>query len=284
MQEIKDFLLVKRPPQADVGWEGGFRADRDTTGISGGSFANTAHTGMVWNRIGKGIKNREFSMMVLTESFQDEGEAVSDYLKTVKRGKAPCWGACFEVCDDGVMQDGPMVGLELDMFCTGPATDPTGPLNLNGGRVRVGIDMVLRDDSRNPASKTEGSIAYHSYANADTPWARWIFGAWFRDYTRSGLRLTGNPLNGWVPERAIDIQGEHVVGIDFSQGKFQSVFRLKEGQAITLDEYDNMRILRKNNAMVLQVMTLVNGEYTPKEVFSVGVDGVVRAKKFVEVV
>ena len=278
-------VLTGQPLASPVncGWECGLRVDRDTTTQSGGAFQTTQHPLMVWNRIGANILNREFSSVFFTESFQNSGEGVSVYAKTEKRGKAPAWGGVSEI-RDWENKEGASVAHEFDIFTTGPATDPDNGLSSNGGRVRVGVDVVVGDESfknGGPKSAATGSMGINVYATSNTPWAKWIYGAKIADYRRSGVRLTGIPgEDGWIPERAIDLQGNHIVGIDFSQGNFQSVIRLKEGQAYSFDEFDNRNLAYKNGKLEFSHVVLVNGKYVRKNVMVLDyATGELRVKK-----
>lgn len=267
------------------GWgECGLQIKRDTTTQTGGAFANTESPFAIWNRVGAGISSREFSGLIITETLQNSGEAVGLYLKTIRRGSVPAWAGTFEL-NDADNKPGPSVGIEVDMFTTGPATDPDQGLSSNGGRVRAGVEVVGGDEAikqGKPASGAQGSYGVNVYATSNTPDYRWIFGGQFRDYRRSGVRLVGvKESNGWVPERAIEIKGEHVVGLDFSQGTYQSVIRLKEGMAYSYDEYDDKLVRYKAGKMEFLQRVLVNGQYVHKAVMVLDyATGEVRAKKF----
>ena len=280
-QVFTEFVRICRDAIHNCGWEGGLRVERDTTNLGvGGTPKNTAHTSMVWNRVGAGNSNREFSHMVLTESFQTNGgEAVSDYLKTVKRGTAPIWGGCDEA-NDPLGLSGAMVARELDIFAIGPANDPEHGDTHEGGRVRIGADIVGGDEQAKlggAPSGAQGSAGWRVYATSTTPWFRWLYGGWVTDYLRTGLRLIGKKLGDWTPERALDIRGDHIVGIDFSNGTCQSVMRLREGQAFSLDAYDDFRFCRIGGAIVFSKWTPA-GRAT---VFTLDMDaGEVFARKF----
>lgn len=266
MQEVNDFVLVKRPAQLDVGWEGGLRVDRDTTTLGvGGDPALTQHTCMVWNKIGNGNKSREFSLMTLVENYSTQigAEGVGEYIKAEKRGTAPTWAGCDEA-NDPLGLPGALIAREFDIFAVGPAADLDIGDQHQGGRTRVAIDIVGGDESikqGGPATGAQGSAGLRIYSTSTTPEFRWIYGQWITDYLRSGIRLVGAQLNGWTPERAIDIRGSHVVGVDFSNGTFQSVMRVKMGQAYSFDEYDQLLMRRvgdrlqitNNNTPVFEV-------------------------------
>lgn len=291
--DIADFVLVNvrtgEPlgSPTSCGWgECGMRVQRDTVGKTGGSFANTESPFVVWNRIGAGMRGREFSSLTMTESFQDSGEAVSSYLLTTKRGRAPAWAGVFEL-QDNENKEGAAIGIEVDVFTTGPATNPDDGLTSNGGRMRVGVDIVGGDQAIKNGGASSGataSLGFNVYATANTPDFRWLHGGQIRDYARTGLRLIGSPMaSGWKPERAIDLQGPHVVGIDFSRGDFQEVVRLREGQAYGFDSYGD-RIMRYKNGR-LEIMHLVpkqGGGYEHKAVVAIDYStGEIRAKRFV---
>lgn len=285
---IRDFTVVDRyvngASPLTCSWECGLRVDRNTVGKSGGSFANTESPFMVWNRIGKDMKGREFSILSLTESWQDSGEAVPLYTKGVKRGAVGTWGATLEA-NDPEGKPGPLVGVEVDVFATGPATDHDGDHGANGGRLRIGVDVVGGDErfkETSVNSGAEGSLGLHIYSTSTTPWFRWITAARLTDYRRSGLHLHGNPTSsGWKPERAIRITGSHTVGLDFSGGDFQSVLRLKAGQAITFDDYDDWRIKREGDELVVQQNARQpDGTWKHVTVFAVTRQGEVKARKF----
>ncbi len=282
---ISDFTIVDRQPvPVTCGWECGLRVQRDTTALAGGSFANTETAFMVWERTGKDIKSRVFSTLLLTETFQDSGESVPLYVKAVKRGAVGTWGATIEA-NDPEGKPGPLVGAEIDIFATGPATDHDGDHSANGGRVRVGVDIVGGDERFKEASinsGAEGSLGLHIYATSTTPWFRWINGARIADYKRNGLTLHGaKTTSGWKPERALRITGDHTVGIDFTGGDFQSVLRLKAGTAITFDQWDDWRIKRDGEELVIQQNARQpDGTWKHVTVFAVTRAGEVKAKKF----
>ena len=282
---IPDFTTVDRQPTPiTCGWECGLRVQRDTTQLSGGTFANTETTFMVWERSGVNIKSRVFSTLLLTETFQNEGESVPLYVKGVKRGAVGTWGATIEA-NDPEGKPGALVGVEVDVFATGPATDIEGDLSANGGRVRVGVDIVGGDEKFKESSINSGaesSLGFNVYATANTPWFRWISGGRIASYKRNGLILEGMPTtSGWVPERGIRFKGQHVVGIDFSGGTFQSVVRLKEGQAYSFDEYDDWLMKRTGNELIIQQRAQQpDGTWKHVTVFSVNRQGEVKAKKF----
>ena len=280
-QSITDFVNLNRTPTpVYCGWECGLRIERDTIWMSGGDFQNTNSQFMLWNKVGKGIKNREFTGLVLTESEQDSGEAVSLYLKTEKRGSAPAWAGTFELRDKW-NKSGSSVGIEVDMFTAGPATDPEYGVGSNGGRVRVGVDIVGGDESfKDGGAKTDaqGTYGFNVYATATTPWFRWLYGGRIGDYKRTGLQLIGRA--GDLPERGIDIIGDHVVGIDFSHGTFQSVIRVKQGDAYTYDQWDDWRILRSGEELVVQQRVLQGDKWRHVTVMAITRQGEVKARKF----
>ena len=116
----------------------------------------------------------------------------------------------------------------------------------NGGRLRVGVDVragrAVQEASIN--SGAEGPWARTSTPRAQRPGSG---GSTRQDHRLQAKRPDPNGAktsSGWKPERALRITGDHVVGIDFSQGEFQSVLRLKEGQAVTFDGWDDWRIKR----------------------------------------
>lgn len=258
MNVVDQFTLVKIAPQRfDVGWEGGLRVDRDTTVLPGvgGTPVNTAHTCMVFNKIGQGNANREFSLMTLVEnhSTQHGAEGVGEYIKAVKLGTAPTWAGCDEA-NDPVGLPGALVAREFDIFACGPAADLDISDLHNDGRVRVAIDIVGGDEPQkqgNPFSGAQGSAGLRIYSTATTPDFRWLYGTWITDYLRTGARYVGKKLGGWTPERAIDIRGDHVVGVDFSNGNFQSVMRVKMGACYSFDGFDQVNLRRLNDRFQL---------------------------------
>lgn len=282
---VTQFTIVDRQPTPlTCGWECGLRVQRNTQGMAGGSFANTESPFVVWERVGKGIKSRVFSSLLLTETWQDSGEAVPLYTKGIKRGSVGTWGATIEA-NDPEGKPGALVGVEVDVFATGPATDHDGDHSANGGRLRIGVDVVGGDEKFKETSinsGAEGSLGLHIYATSTTPWFRWITAARLTDYKRSGLHLHGaKTTSGWRPERAIRITGDHVVGLDFSGGEFQSVLRLKAGQAVTFDEWDDWRIKREGDEWVIQQNVLQpDSTWKHVTVFSVNRQGEVKARKF----
>lgn len=282
---INQFTVVDRQPTPlTCSWECGLRVQRNTQGMTGGSFGNTESPFMVWERVGQGVKSRVFSGLFLTETWQDSGEAVPVYTKGIKRGAVGTWGATIEA-NDPEGKPGALVGVEVDVFSTGPATDHDGDHSANGGRLRIGVDVVGGDERFKESainSGAEGSLGMHIYATSTTPWFRWITGARITDYRRSGVHLHGaKTSSGWTPERALRITGDHVVGLDFSGGNFQSVLRLKEGQAITFDGWDDWRMKRQGDEFVIQQNALQpDGTWKHVTVFSVNRQGEVKAKKF----
>ena len=72
-----------------------------------------------------------------------------------------------------------------------------------------------------------------------------------------------------------------MVGIDFSQGDFQSVLRLKAGQAVTFDGWDDWRIKREGDEWVVQQNALQpDGTWKHVTVMAVTRQGEVKARKF----
>lgn len=256
MQEVNDFVIVKRPAAFDVGWEGGLRVDRDTTTLgTGGNPGNTVHTLMVWNKIGQGNKNREFSLMTLVENYSNQpgAEGVGEYIKAVKLGSSGTWAGCDEANDPQGLP-GPLVTREFDIFACGPATDLDIGDTHNGGRVRVAVDIVGGDEPQKQGqafSGGQGSAGLRIYSTSTTPDFRWLYGTWVTDYLRTGARYVGKKLGGWTPERAIDIRGDHVVGIDFSNGNFQSVMRVKMGSNYSFDAFDQVNLRRMDDRFQL---------------------------------
>jgi hypothetical protein len=270
-------LVDVQPTPKECGWgECGLRVQRDTRAIQGGTFGNTESVFTVWERAGPEIASRVFSTLLLTESFQNQGEAVALYAKTIRQGSVHAWGATIEL-NDPAGRPGPSVGLEVDVFTTGPAADSVD-LSSNGGRVRTGVDIVGGDEKYklgHGSSGAEGTFGLRVYATSTTPHFRWYVGASLEDWKRTGVQVIGRG-----GERFIDLQGEAVVGIDVSRANVQSVIRLRAGQAYSFDEYDDMLVRRDGEDFEILRRAWVGDGWQHVPVFTVTGDGEVRARKF----
>lgn len=267
-------------------WEAGLQV-KYVLDEKGGTPGWVSAPFMSYTIVGVGVKNFVYGNLNVLDNQSDNGENCAGYDKGIKNAKGPTWGRVIEV-NDKEGHEGAAVALEADVFVAGKAADPDiGPTD-QGGRARVGVDIVGGDQAFKEDGKTntgaQGTYGFHVYATSTTPWFRWFVGGRITDFLRSGLRIVGKKLGDWTPERMIDLQGDAVVGIDFSRANLQSIFRVKRGQRIPLDEYDDLCLSRQGNEFTLEKNVEVSpGKYEKRPFFRIDMDGNVYGKKFIEI-
>jgi hypothetical protein len=259
-------IRMERQGALNDSWQAGIYS-KYVLDAPGGQHGWVSSPFMSYTVAGTETRNFVYGNLNVLHNFSNYGENCAGYDKAIKAGKGPTWGRCVEVQDKD-NNAGAMVGQETDVFAAGPAADlDEGNNDDQGGRVRVGQDTLIGDEkfkSHGVQSGAQGSIGHRIAASGTSSWSRWIFGQWITDYIRTGLRLVGRGA-----ERAIDIQGEHVVGIDFSRGEFQSVMRVREGQCYSLDGYDDF-LFRRAGGRVQYLKRNAQGDHVA--VFEVDMD------------
>ena len=142
---------------------------RDTTGLSGGTPGNVNTTLYTRTTVGKDVKAFEWSALHVLDNFSDAGENVALYTQANKFGAGPTWGACIEVCDTSPGDVTGMVGMEVDLWATGPD---------NGSR--IGIDVTLGDAKKirglGASDVIEGTAAIRIGSSNNDPKAKWLTG------------------------------------------------------------------------------------------------------------
>lgn len=257
MPTFTEKLLVQKPALLGDGWDGGLRINYIADFI-GGTHGTVNSPNTTYTVVGKNTRNFIYNSLNVLHNFSDFGENVAGYDKGIKSGAGPTWGRCIEV-NDAHNNPGPMIGVEVDVFCSGAATPE---------RPRVGVDALVGDEPAKQGQAATGAQATYGFraaATTVTPWARWLTAFLATDYKDAGLQLVGK---GSV--RGIEFFGDHVVGLDFSRGDFQTIMRVREGQEYSLDSFDQVKFRRHGDR--IQFLNCPNVT-TKNVVAEIGLDG-----------
>lgn len=225
------------------GSEGGLKVTRDTSKLFGGitGYVNAAAT--IYSVTGKELKTFEWNLLTKTDNYSDSGENCGLYSQINKFAKGPSWAACFEATSTVYNDPTRLVGAEVDCFVAGQDSG-----------LRFGVDIVV-GDANQVRNKVRSDVAVASYgmrisASAESPWAKWNVGALLTDFSSAGILLNSNAIRG------IHMVGNYIVALDLSGVTGQTSIRLKEGQKITFDEYDQIAIRKQGSRL-----SIINNEY-----------------------
>lgn len=185
---------------------------RDTTTFSGGEKGYVAGAIRANSVAGRDAKHYEWVITANLDNHSRHGENCAMYARAVRyQGAAWTFGHVIE-CRDLSGGAGHMVGMELDLFGTGPDTK----------RSRVGIDMVVGPASHTQTAPMEATC---------------------------GLRISGSSLTkGNRIKQGVSINLDCDVGFDTSGATMSHggvAYRLAAGQKIAL-EATNQICLRYN--------------------------------------
>lgn len=232
---------------------------RDTSGLAGGTPGNVNTTAYVQTTVGKDVRAFEWSSLVKLDNHADAGENVAMYAQANKHGTGPTWGACFEVTDTTPGEATGLIGAEVDVWCSGPDVG-----------ARVGVDVAvgdaafIRHKTKTVAGATYGVRVGSSGAS---PWATWGIAYSAANFTHSGLHLSSKAT------RAIQLQGEYVVGLDLSTAKCQSAIRLAPGQRMTFEPTDQISWSWSNGRLRVQngAVNVLEIDTTTGDIYKLGV-------------
>lgn len=216
-------MHIQRPAAVDDAANGGLRITRDARLVGGTpGFVNAGL--YTYTLVGPDNRAFEWNGLFIMDNYSRNGENTGAYFQGNKFSTGPTWGSVSEVADF-VGAGGPAVGKEIDNWTTGPD---------NG--MRLGLDIVV-GDARTIRGLPGGGVAQATIgmrigATSVSPWSRWTNGVVLMDYTNAGIVLQGNSTRG------IWLQGEHIVALDLSSTIGQTAVRLKAGQQVCFDDWD----------------------------------------------
>lgn len=232
-------IKINKPAGALDAYEGGLNVTRDTTNVAGGIAGHVNAATYSYTIAGKDVQTFEWNALFLLDNYATAGENCGFYAQANTHSSGATWGGCIEVCDADVpSKNAPMRSLEVDVGASGPD---------NGQR--YGIHLVVSDGpyGRN-GIKTEAEATYAIYAGASggSPWSSWKYGAVFRDYKNAGLYI-----NSPNSVRGIHVEGKHVVSVDLSGSEDQTSIRMRAGQRICFDGFDDISLSWINGRLTL---------------------------------
>ncbi len=202
-------------------------AVRDTTNVVGGTPGNVNTCTTVKTVAGKRETAFEWALLTWLDNYSDAGENCALYAQANKLGQGGTWGACIEACDTTSPDTTGLVGAEIDCWVTGPD---------NG--LRIGVDVSVGDSLQirqgQRSAEATASVGSRVAASGASPWARWTVGYQATDFIYTGLHLRSKAT------RAIQLEGEYIVGLDLSTAKCQSAIRLAPGQRMTFEGTDQI--------------------------------------------
>lgn len=218
-QQINTGLSVRRVPAGPLdGYMAGLTVTRDATGLSGGIRGHVNATSLVRTISGADVDTYEWAHLSILDNFARAGENVAAYAQANRYGDGPTWASVSEVADF-VGSNGGVVGHEVDVWTSGSDTGS-----------RIGVEVVLGDikaiRGTGKSDKVEGS---------------------------AGLRIGAfNGASGPRWTRGVQLTGRYIVGIDLSTATHDgAAIRLGEGQAISLDATDSVRLRYQGGRVVI---------------------------------
>lgn len=233
-------IKIKKPASAQDAYEGGLHVTRDTTNAVGGTPGHVNVGLYAYTIGGKDVKAFEWNALFLLDNYATGGENCGFYAQANTHSTGGTWGGCIEVCDADVpSKNAPMRSLEVDVGASGPD---------NGQR--YGIHLVVSDGPMGRKGiRTAAQATYAIYAGASwgTDWARWMYGIELNSYVNAGLHMRG----GEDVVRGIHIEGKHIVTLDLSGSEDQTSIRMKAGQRICFDGYDDISLSWINGRLTL---------------------------------
>lgn len=230
-------LCIQKFGTAFDGYSGGLQVLRDVSTANGGTpgFVNCAN--YTYTKVGPSVSQYEWNALFLLDNSAGTGENCAMYAQANAKSTGNTWAGCFEVCEDSVpSKNSQMRALEVDVGASGQD---------NGQR--YGIHLVVSDGpaGRNGThTQAEATYAIHAGASGSSTYARWMYGIVMRDYKNAGLYLnSSNSIRG------IHVEGKHIVSLDLSGSEDATSIRMKAGQRICFDGYDNISLLWANGRM-----------------------------------
>lgn len=244
-------IKIKKPASAQDAYEGGLHVTRDTTNAVGGTPGHVNVGLYAYTIGGKDVQAFEWNALFLLDNYATAGENCGFYAQANTHSTGGTWGGCVEVCDSDVpSKNAAMRSLEVDVGASGPD---------NGQR--YGIHLVVSDGPMGRKGiKTAAQATYAIYGGASggSDWARWMYGVCMTDYTNAGLYLKGKDST-----RAIHVEGKHIVTLDLSGSEDQTTIRMRAGQRICFDGYDDISLsweggrlrLKNRNTPIFEIDT-----------------------------
>ena len=219
---------------------------RDTTGLSGGTpgFVNCAFRS--YTIAGKNLKQFEWNGLFVLDNYSDFGENCAGYFQANSFGNGSTFGLVSEVCSTNPASIAQLTGFESDAWVSGAITPASKHRIVND--VVFGDGQFIRKIST-AASPAEVHYGQRVAASGDTPWARAIVGQFVTDFKEVGQILKAPPegaVRGYFPE------GKITVLFDSTRVIGQTMWRMKEGQEISFDEYDQIKLRRSGRRMELR--------------------------------
>jgi hypothetical protein len=244
-------IKIEKPAGPSDAYEGGLQVIRDARNVTGGFAGHVNAASYCYTRTGVDQRAFEWNHLTLLDNYSNYGENCAAYDQTNVYGAGASWGRCIEICESDVpSKNAPMRSLEIDVGASGPD---------NGQR--YGLHMVVSDGPfgrRGIRTQAEATYACYGGASGSSPWARWMYGGFFRDYKNAGLYLKGDNS-----VRGIHIEGTHIVSVDLSGSTDQTAIRMKAGQRICFDGYDDISLsweggrlrLKNRNTPIFEIDT-----------------------------
>jgi hypothetical protein len=191
-----------------------------------------------YTKAGPNQQNFEWNILAELHNYSNHGENTGAYIKGYKFGKGATWGACIEASEEAVTSSGSIVGLEVDCWVSGDHQFR-----------KIGLDILVGDAlhirGKPGAGHAEATIGMRVAASSGSPWARWEYGLMVRDFKQTGIHVEGNGTRG------IHLMGSAVVGIDTSMMECTTAIRLKRGQQLSFDEFDDLTMKVRDGMLVI---------------------------------
>lgn len=226
MEQNSFGLKINRQATATDAYGGGLSVTRDTTGLIGGTRGHVNATSYTHTVVGRGITAFEWAKLAVLDNWAEAGENVAVYAQGNKHSTGPTWAAVSEVFDNSGLP-GAVVAHEFDVWVSGR----------DAGN-RYGLDIVLGDSKTMrgggvASDIVEGSAAIRIGSSpASSEYTKWV-----------GGQLVGGPTPHLIWNRGLQFTGNYIAAIDLSTANASAPIRLAKGQAISLDAYDQVRIL-----------------------------------------
>lgn len=247
MLNIQEPITLNKPATATDGTgEGGpaQRIMRDTTNQAGGQrgFVNCAS--YVYTVTGVSEVQFEWNALHVLDNFSNAGENCAGYFQANAKGRGATFGLVAEVCSTDPASTAQLTGFEADAWVSGPV--------LPGTNNRIASDVVFGDGQyirkiTSAPSPAEVHWGERIAPSGDTPWARAQGGQLVAGFKHVGQTLQApdeGAVRGYYPK------GKYIVLFDASATDSETVLRLKSGQRIALDEFDQITIQRQNSRVV----------------------------------